>query len=544
VFSLFLKQKVLMIKNSFTLGGLMRRLPFIVLGIGFWLLLYLGTYKALSFLRGIGISGEILSERLLSLVLLGLTGFLALSTVITSLSSFYLSRDIPFLLAHPLETSDIVKLKSFESVLLSSWMAALFIVPVFIAYGASYHAPALYYAVSSFALLLLILIAAGIGMTAAHLVTKVFPAKRSREVLLALGLVLFLIFYFVIKSTLPQGDGSPEDFLKTFEVFRTDSPLLPGYWVMRTVLPLIRGRTPGVSYMALLLGSGVFFLFAAQVVGRRFYRRNLEKIRPSEDKRGPLPDRSYPRPGYAVFFKDIRVFFRDTGQWTQIFIISALMMVYIYNFKSMPLSAIMGLFPFAKEILVIANLFMTGLVLTAMAARFLFTSVSFEGRAFWVVRSAPLSVKRFLWSKFLYWCIPITAIVIFLISLTNYVLKVNGPLLLLSEGTALLLSVSVCGLGAGLGAAFPKFEYENIASVAIGMGAMTFMLIAFGLVIVTLSAGAWGYYSYAAKIGAGGSHTAESMRIALCLFFVFIINAAAFYLPMRAGIRKLRKMQF
>jgi ABC-2 type transport system permease protein len=544
MFFLFLKQRLFMIRNSFTFGGLMKRLPFIILGLGFWLFLYMGTYKALSFLREIGIFGEILSERLLSLVLFVIAGFLALSTVITSLSSFYLSRDIPFLLANPLETSDIIRLKSFESVLLSSWMVALFIEPVLVAYGASYHAPALYYALSSFAFLLLVLIASGIGMTAAHLLAKVFSAKRSREVLLGLGLALFLIFYFVIKSTLPAGSGSPEDFLKTFTVFKADSPLLPGYWVIRTALPLMKGRTPDFFYLVLLIGNSAFFLLAARIAGRRFYRSNVEKIRPSEDRRSPLPERSYPRPGSAVFFKDIRVFFRDAGQWPQIFIIGALVVVYIYNFKSMPLSAIMGLSPFAREILVIVNLFMAGLVLTAMAARFLFTSVSFEGRAFWVVRSAPLSIRRFLWSKFLYGCIPLTAIVTLLVSSTNYILRVNAPLMLLSEGTVLLLSVSVCGLGTGLGAAFPTFRYDNISSVAMGISGMAFMLIAFGLVLVTLSAGACGYYMYAVKIKAGGLHTAGTLWITLCVFLAFLVNAAAFYLPMRAGARRLRTMPF
>lgn len=544
MFSLFLRQKILMLKNSFSVGNLIRRLPFIALGIGFWFLLYYSTYRGLFFLKGTGAYGEIISERLLSLVLFVITVFLAISTVITSLSTFYLSRDIPFLLSNPLETGDILKLKSFESVVLSSWTVVLFVEPVFIAYGTSYHAPALYYAVSFFAFFLLVLTVAGIGMTAAHLLTKVFPAKRSRAILLGLGLVLFLTFYFVIKFNLPHGYGYPEDFLRSFTVFKTNSPLLPGYWVMGTVLPLIKRGTPDFFHLTLLLGSSAFFLLLARFVGARFYRDNVEKIQPSGHLRPSLSERSYPGPGSAVFFKDSRIFFRDAGQWPQIFIIGALLVVYLYNFKTIPLGAIMGLSPFAKQILVVVNLFMAGLVLIALAARFLYTSVSFEGRAFWVIKSAPLSINRFLWSKFLLGCIPLTAFVVFLVSLTDCILKVNGTLLVLSEATALLLSVSVCGMSAGLGAAFPKFEYENIASVAVGLGAMTFMLLALGLVTATLSAGAWNYYLWATKLRGNGPHMAEGIRIILSIVFVFLINAAAFYLPMRAGVRKLQTMHF
>lgn len=544
MFSLFLRQKILMFRNSLTPGYLVRRLPFITLGAGLWLLLYFGTCRVLLYLITTGTFGEILSQKLLSLIMSGIAVFLLISNVITALSSFYLSGDISFLRARPVETEDILKLKSFESAVLSSWTAALFTTPVLVAYGASYHAPALYYAVSSFAFLLLILMAGGMGMTAAHLLAGVFPARRSREFLLGLGLLIFLASYFAVKSGLPEGFGSPQDFLKTFTLFRMDTPFFPGYWVTKTFLPMIRGRTPDFLFMALLLGISTLLLFAAYLTGKRFYTRNVEKLGPSGEGRGPLRELPYPRPVTAVFFKDTRIFFRDSGQWLQILIISALVAVYIYDFMSLPLSALMALYPFAREVLVMVNLFMAGLVLTAVAARFLFTAVSFEGRAFWVVRTAPVSFKRFLWSKFLHGFVPLTAIVALLVSVTNGVLKVDGPLLLLSEGTALLLCISLCGLAAGLGAAFPKFEYENIASVAVGIGAMTFMLIALGLVTVTLSSAAWCYYACAARIREWGFHTVAIIPAAICIVSILFINAATFYLPMRAGIRRLETMQF
>lgn len=541
---LFLRQKLLMARNSVSREFMIRRLPFIALGIGFWVLLYIGTFKVLSFLRAIDIFGEILAERLLSLVLFSITGFLMLSTVITSLSSFYLSRDVPFLLTNPIETRDILRLKSFESIVLSSWMVTAFTLPVFMAYGASYHAPVIYYGLSFFAFMLLVLIAAGTGITAAHLLTRVFPARRSRQFLLLLGLVLFLAFYFLIKTAIPGDPGSPGGFVRTFTAIRTDSPFLPGYWVMKTVFPVLKDRTPDIFYLMLLISNSAFFLLLAQASGQRFYRRNIDRVQPSGSGQGRLSARSYPGTGSAVFFKDIRFFFRDAGQWSQIFIIGALILVYTYNFRSIPIDAIMDLSPFARGIIVLINLLMSGLVLTAVAARFLFTSVSLEGRAFWVVKTAPLSAGKFLWSKFLYGFIPLTAIVMTMVSLTNYMLKVDGPLLILSEGTALLLSFSVCALGAGLGAAWPKFEYDNIASVSIGMGAMTFMLIAFGLVVATLSVSAWGYYLYAESMRSGGLHAAGDIMIALCFLSVFFINAAAFLVAMKTGIRRLRTMEF
>ena len=74
-----------------------------------------------------------------------LLGFLIMSNIIAAISSFYLSKDIPLLLSKPVEIRDILRLKTFEAFINSSWMVLSFMPPVFIAYGISYGAPAGYY---------------------------------------------------------------------------------------------------------------------------------------------------------------------------------------------------------------------------------------------------------------------------------------------------------------------------------------------------------------------------------------------------------------
>jgi hypothetical protein len=82
-----------------------QRLPFTAVGVLFWFLCYAGTYKVLSYIRGIDVFGELLSEKIFSLTFFSLLGFLLLSNVITALSSFYLATDIPFLLSKPIKTT-------------------------------------------------------------------------------------------------------------------------------------------------------------------------------------------------------------------------------------------------------------------------------------------------------------------------------------------------------------------------------------------------------------------------------------------------------
>ena len=63
MFLLFLKQRVLSLKNATDARSVLRRAPFVMLGIGFWVLIYLGTYKVLSIIHGIEYLGDALSGR-------------------------------------------------------------------------------------------------------------------------------------------------------------------------------------------------------------------------------------------------------------------------------------------------------------------------------------------------------------------------------------------------------------------------------------------------------------------------------------------------
>jgi ABC-2 type transport system permease protein len=529
-----------MAKNSITVGSVTRKAPFVAIGLGFWILLYIGSCKGLNYIRGVEIIGDVLAEKLFTMIFFSLAGFLMLSNVITALSSFYLSRDLPFLFSKPVQTSEILKLKTFESLFNSSWMVTVFIPPVFIAYGQIYHAPVLYYFILLAALISFILIPAGIGASVAHLLAGIFPAKHSRDVLLGFGLLLFILTYALIKKSIPESGGGAKDLIGSLMRFNADSPFLPDYWITECLFPLLKHHEVNLFYGGLLVINAAFCFVLSSVIGNRLYHRNRELIQSSSPEPARWLSKTFLSGRIpAVLLKDAKVFSRDTGQWSQVFIIGALVFVYVYNFRSVPLEALTGLTPFFREIMVLINMAMAGLVLSAVAARFLYTSVSLEGRAFWLIRSAPVDMGRFLRGKLLCGCVPLALLTGILVFLTNSVLGVKGPLMAVSLGMMLMLSASISALGTGLGAAYPRFKYENIASVSISLGAMAFMLIAFSLVFLTLLLGSRAYYLWQFRPSASMGSGAAVEAIA-CVCLILILNAVAFFLPLRLGERLLR----
>lgn len=538
MFALLLKPKLLSLKNSVSTKVVFRRLPFIAIGLVFWFLFYIGTYKVLSYVREIIFFGEILSRKLFSMTFFSLLGFLTLSSIITAISAFYLSKDTQLLLSKPVKVRDILRLKAFDAFTNSSWMVLSFMPPVFIAYGVNYGAGAGYYLMILGCFLLFSLITAGIGIAITHILTRIFPAKRTRNVLFGIGVFLFLLFYFLIKGLIPQDISTPEGLINSIMSFKSESPILPSYWITEAVFPILKESSFSIFYPMVLFSSALFFLFLSEITGLWFYRKNIERIQPSGERVGRgFFGRYYPEMNTAMFYKDIKTFFRDTGQWSQVIIIGALIMIYVYNFKSIPVNALSG-FSFIREIMVLVNLVLSGLVLSAVSARFIYASVSLEGQAFWIIRTAPVDIRKFLWSKFLYGFIPVTALMLILVFLTNLAMNVGGILMYLSLGTVVVLCVSVSGLGTGFGAIYPKFKYENIASVSMSLGGMAFMLIAFSVVIATLSLEAWIFYVYNMK---GVMDLSGKIQIALSMILIILMNASAFYFPMKIGKKKLQE---
>ena len=81
-----------------------------------------------------------------------------------------------------------------------------------------------------------------------------------------------------------------------------------------------------------------------------------------------------------------------------------------------------------KNVYAFVNLGMAGFVMATVAVRFVFPAVSAEGAAFWIIRTAPISLRDFLWSKFWTGLVPVLVLTEGLTVAANELLGVD-PLL-------------------------------------------------------------------------------------------------------------------
>ena len=81
-------------------------------------------------------------------------------------------------------------------------------------------------------------------------------------------------------------------------------------------------------------------------------------------------------------------------------------------------------------------------VISAVAVRFVFPAVSAEGHAFWIVRTSPVGMRSFLWSKFWTGLLPILILAEGLTVVSNELLGV-GPFLRVLAAVAIAAAVAV-----------------------------------------------------------------------------------------------------
>ncbi|MHB8907331.1 MAG: putative ABC transporter permease subunit [Syntrophales bacterium] len=529
-----------------------RYLLFSAIGIGFWIGAFLIFYRVLSYFQGIEEFGDVLARKLLSMVLLTFFSLLLFSSIVSSLSKLYLSRDLLLVHSLPVAGGKIFLARWLESTADSSWMVIVFSLPVFLSYGIVYQAGPFFYWAAGMALIALCLIASALSALAVVVAAVLLPAGRIRTVFVFFGLLLIMALIFAFRLMRPERLVNPETFatlvLYLREMGMPGSPLLPSTWAFDSLNAALSGH-PGESLFHLSLAwscaAALAFMVTWAAAGLYFAgytkaQTTVERLFPLRGGRRRLLARlSGPAGAFAV--KEYRTFFRDQTQWPQLFLIAALIVIYLYNFSVLPLGQSKIKTIYLQNIFSFLNMGLAAFVLTAVAARFVYPAVSFEGDAFWIVRAAPLPLRTFLWVKFSVYYLPLLVLAEILIVSSNILLQVTTFMMALSVVTVFLMVPGVVALGIGLGAAYPDFQSENPSQSVTSFGGLLFMLLAAGFIaaVIVLEAGPV-YAVFMANLHGRTLSRLQWVWLVASFALVVLLCILAVILPMRLGERRLR----
>lgn len=521
-----------------------RSVLIVLLGAAVCLTIYLGTYKVLNYFHGQNELGVILSLKIFQMIWILLFAMLIFSSMVTSISTLYLSRDNEILLAAPLPPREIYQMRFITTSINTSWMVLIFSLPVFAAYGQVFQAGPLYWPFIAFSLPAVALTGSAFAMLLTIAIVYIFPARRTKDIVLYLSLCFGLFLYLVFRLIRPEDLVNPDQYSQFIEYFSAISapsgPWVPAGWAANFLAGYLLDRKVDWLLAGLLLTTPMVLYIAGETAMDRLFLTGFSKSQEAfGGHRRFGPGKRWQGRRIWFFRKELRTFTRDSGEWSQFFMIAALIVVYLYNFKALPLDRSPMPTAYISNLISFANIGLAGFLAASLATRFVYPSIGAERGAFYLIHSSPLSLSSFLWYKYLFYFGPFTALTLTLIIVSNKLLGIAGPMWWISLFASLIITWTVLGMGLGFGAYFADFKSEN-KTTAMGPGAILFLFSAVFYELLVLALGTLPTYHLVKGVIKGHGYDFTDLSYlgawagGAVLFSILIV-----ILVCRSGIRRL-----
>lgn len=495
-----------------------------------------------------------------SLSFVALSMLLVFSTGIILYSSLFTSRESAFLLVTPLSADQIFAYKYQGALAFSSWAFVLLASPLFLAYGliVPEGAPWFYYLLVPFFFFGFVLLPGSIGALICVLLVNYFPRRRKQMLILAVGLVVAGLGWWVYTRLWPTardlwlGSNALVEVLGEFSL--AQSWFLPANW---TALGLkaaaVNEPVTSLYYLALVWSNGLMLYIATAWVAGKLYRRGVNLLASGSGNRRIYRqmwlDRVFAvtvsllnKQTRTLVEKDFRTFRRDPAQWAQVLIFLVLVILVFGNIRTFYFQEMARSFQNGISLL---NLTATGFLMCAYTGRFIYPMLSLEGRKFWILGLLPLDRDKILWGKFYFSALCTLVMGQFLVNLSNAVLMMPLEIFLVQALAAAILALGMSGLSVGMGATMPNFRESDPSKIAVGFGG-TMMLITglvFAIAVVSLMVLPW-HLVLALATPEGGETRFAPLWAWMGLGAGVLMGVMAVAIPMRAGAKALRQMEF
>lgn len=549
---LLLRMRMAVMRN--TVRDAVRTQPFRIAGtlvsiLLIWIGLYFLLWATFMQVRRSVLEGIVATPLIFTFFFLALTGMLAFSNAILAYGSLFRRKESEYLLTAPFLPRDLVIIRYLESLVLSSWSLVLLGLPLMMAMARVFQEPWTFYPLFLGLFLLFIPMPGALGLLMAWIIALVSPKTPKRAVILIVALVVLVggwwawgIFRAPVTSNL---------WLKNFydRVSLVQNAMLPHTWVSKGINSAVQGQTSLAAFYLWVTFANALFasLVAVGVVSWGFvpaYARAQVSGAGSARRSGRLITgvaevlfAYLPKAQRLLAAKDLRTFFRDPLQWSQMAILLGLLTLYVSNVQRLWVD----LAETHLQLLIgFLNLTAVSLILATFTSRFVFPLVSLEGQQLWLLGLLPLSRSRMVVAKFLY-ALTITLIAgIGVMAVSVYRLQLPLPLAVMHVTTIAAICVGLCGVSIGMGARLPVFTERNPARIAGGFGGTVNLLLSVVLVVASLVAVGLATYVNA-RDGLGDELTPFLLT---WIGIIVAANILAAAVAMIAGIRHFGRVEF
>jgi ABC-2 type transport system permease protein len=526
---------------------------FIVLAllVAFWAALYVLLWQVLKHVHGWGLVGVVADQHLFVHFFLVLAVMLTFSNAILTFSSLYGREEAGFLLGMPLHAREVVFVKWFEGVALSSWSFLLLGVPLMLAIARNAPVQWYYYPLFLGHFLGFVAIPACLGLLAAWAVAMWAPRRPLAVAIASATIVILLTIYWL--SNISENALESEEWLRVMfkQLGLVKQPLLPSTWTAKGIVGAMRQDVAqSLFYLLVVLGNGAFLSWlTVNLLGRSwpeaYSRAQRGRVQPTI-RRGWVTEIVC----WVLFFylpvklrqamlKDLRGFARDARQWSQMLIMFGLLVIYVLNLRRLPVDLNSAHF---KGLVAFLNLTTVSLILATFTSRFVYPLLSLESQQLWLLELLPIRRRTLLMVKFLF-ALTVTGLsACVVMGLAVKVLDLPAAYAWLNVAVCLGVCVGLSGLSIGLGARFPVLGNRNPARIASGFGGTLNLIVSMAFVSLEMAGvGVLSYHEMSKTFVLDGTFSPTGWWMLFCLLALSVVVAL---LSLVIGGRHFERLEY
>lgn len=498
---------------SFVKATFDRNVVTAVRGIGS--LIVFGTFAVAAFALSYAITKYVVPQvglavyhRIVSMTLFVLFVSVNMGNIIVSYATLYKSAEVGYLFTKPVSFMQIFVLKFLDNFLYSSATFFLLVFMALLGYGTYFH----YALVTDLVLMFLVFmpllfLSACLGVLILMSLVKVASQFGFRKVVGGLAVVYVLIVAAFFKFSNPismlEGAGSFRGLS-----FSTDGgtakgflSYLPNNLASNVLFYLTRNNLlNALGEAALLLAMTAAMFIVVLLVGKRYYYRSWLMTFEFQAKSNTVASGrkvrlfDFRKPSHlspqleSLVKKEYFQFFRDSSQWMHLALMMVLVLVFAISIRNLNVKLRV------TEIQTVGYLILyafAGFLSCSLALRFVFPSMSIEGKSFWTQLSAPVRLRTIYVLKFAFGMglVLVPALLTSVFSNVPFVRMTERRPLLMYFGvfSTFWVTLTLVSLNLGLGGYFANYQEKNPIRVASSQGATLTFLVSLVYLVTLVS---------------------------------------------------------
>lgn len=451
--------------------------------------------------------GDYLFHRFTAIVLFIFALSVSAGNILVSLATMFRSRETAFLFTKPIPFGTLYFVRFLDNFFYSSGTLFLVLLSVLLAYENFYKLPAANFLLMFVLLLFPFVLFAGLtGSVLLMLIIQVAKkiGYRITLALIAGAYLLFTVLYYNIANPVEMA----KEVFKYYPYFpkhlpALDAPILsflPNFWVSDGMYALVRGEVYSFWKYVFLMNAllGISLLTALQIAKKLFYKSFLivqeislagqeEKAIKEKNGKSVTSWSGAMNPRFASLWrKEYLLFLREPTQVVHLALMLFLILVFVLSVNGKPAEMFYSN-NFQIQTVIYLSLFLFNtFLLSSLALRFVFPLFSLEGDTFWKIRSAPVNLKKYIFTKFV---LVTSALVILGLLLSSYTTfaQEDSILVKVSAIVTCVLSVAVATINFSLGIVFADFKEKNPIRISSSQGASTAFLLSMLLLAIMIA---------------------------------------------------------